>query len=414
MKSALVALALLIPAAAYAQPADPYQQAVEARTAGRHEEALRLLEPLSREQPDNADVWLMLGLTYTALGRLDDAESALARAHELAPAYQDVIDAQARLSGMAPQQDSSPLARAREARLAGRHDEARRILEPLVREQPDNADAWLTLGLTYTALGRLDEADTALARAHEISPDYQDVTDAQARLAKMRQGSRGDWRVDATAGYSHLSNGLEPWRFASLYLTHRFAKSWLTVGAEHSDRFGASDLYLDVRGAHDFGRWDGYLELGGTPDADHRPDWTVRAGAMAAPADEGWSWRPGVDVFWARYAAGDVRGLQPGLTVENRTAALRARWIATWDEFDDFRSGYSVDGWWQGGDRWRLLASWTDAAESSEGVTVDVQAVGLGLAVDVNDAVSVRVDAVHEARDAYDSDGVSVGVSRRF
>ncbi|HEX6865952.1 MAG TPA: YaiO family outer membrane beta-barrel protein [Caulobacteraceae bacterium] len=412
MKSALAALLLLAPAAAYAQPADPYDQAVAARMAGNHQEALRLLEPLSREQPDNADVWLLLGLTYTALGRLDAADAALARAHALAPDYQDVIDARARLGGMA--RDDSPLARARAARLAGHHEEARRILEPLVREQPDNADAWLTLGLTYTALGRLDDADAALARAHEISPDYQDVNEARARLAKMRQGGPAKWRLDATAGYSRLSDGLEPWRFASAYLTRRFDKSWLTVGAEHSDRFGASDLYLDVRGAHDFGGWDGYLELGGTPDADHRPEWTVRTGAMAAPADEGWSWRPGIDAVWARYAAGDVRALQPGLTVQNRTVSLRARWIATWDEFDDFRAGYGLDGWWQASDRWRLLTSWTDAAESSEGVTVDVKAVGLGVAVDVSDAVSLRLDAVHETRDAYDSDGVSAGVTRRF
>lgn len=411
MRSALLAIFVLAPAVAFAQPG--YDEAVAARLDGRHAEAVRLFEPLSKEYPQNADIWLMLGLSYTAVGRLDEARDALAQARTLAPDYQDVIDAQNRLSNMTDPR--SPEARIRAAREAGRHDEALQLLEPMSREQPENADVWLLLGLTYTALGRLDEADAALAQAQTLAPDYQDVTAARARLVQMRRGGPPKWRIDAVGGYSSLTSGLEPWRLASLHVTRKLENTWLTVGAEHSDRFGQSDLYIEGLAAHDFSGWTGYAAVGGTPDADHRAEVAVRGGAMLSPTSaDGWNWRPGVDVSWARYSVGDVSSIQPGLTLENRRLSLRARWIATWDEFDDFRSGYALDGWWQVADRWRLMASWADAAESSEGTTIDTQAVSLGVAVDINDATAIRLDVVHEARDAYDRDTVALGLTRRF
>lgn len=332
MKAALAVLLLLAPAAAYAQAADPYDQAVAARLAGRNAEAVRILEPLSRERPNDADVWLNLGLAYMAVGRADDA-------------------------------------------------------------------------------------DRALATALRLAPEYQDVKDARARLAKMRAApSEPSWRLDAGASYSRLSAGLEPWRGAWLYLGRRAGPNSWTLGAEHTDRFGKSDLYLEGRAGHDFGGWDGYLAAGGTADADHRPEVALKAGAQLAGGEIGGGWRarPGLDASWARYASGDVKSLQPGVTLEHELMSLTGRWIATWDEFDEFRSGYSVNGALSIADRWRLYAGFADAPESSEGVTIDVQAVSLGLGVNLDDRTDVRLDGTREDRGAYDRDEVALGLTRRF
>lgn len=314
-------------------------------------------------------------------------------------------------------QAADPYDQAVAARLAGRNAEAIRILEPLSRERANDADVWLNLGLVYMAEGRLDDADRALATARTLAPDYRDVKDAQARLARMRaEPATPAWRLDAGASYSRLSAGLEPWRGAWLYLGRRMGANSVTFGVEHTDRFGRSDIYLEGQAARDFGAWNGYGAVGGTPDADHRPEVALKAGAGLNGGDigGGWAARPGIDTSWARYASGDVKSLQPRLTLEHEMLALTGRWIATWDEFDEFRSGYSLNGELRVTDRWRLYAGWADAPESSEGVTIDVRAASLGVGVDLDERTAIRLDGTKEDRGPYDRDEVSVGLTRRF
>ena len=314
-------------------------------------------------------------------------------------------------------QAADPYDQAVAARLAGRSGEAIRLLEPLSRERSGDADVWLNLGLAYIAEGRNDDADRALATALRLAPNYQDVKDAQVRLARLRSApGEPRWRLDAAASYSRLSGGLEPWRSASVYLGRRIGPGSIAVGVEHTDRFGRSDLYLEGLAARDFGGWDGYLALGGAPDADHRAELALRGGVqgVGVPLGGAWTARPSLDAGWARYAGGDVKTLQPGMTLDSKSLSLTARWIATWDEFDEFRSGYGVRGEWRLAPGWRLHAGWADAPESSEGVTVDVQAVSLGVGVDLDERTAVRVDVVKEDRGAYDRDEISAGLMRRF
>lgn len=314
-------------------------------------------------------------------------------------------------------QPADPYDQAVAARLAGRNAEAIAILEPLSRERSNDADVWLNLGLAYMAQGRAAEADQALAAAQRLAPDYQDVKDARARLAHRRtEAPETLWRVDAGASYSHLSAGLEPWRGAWLYAGRRLEGGSVTLGAEHTDRFGRSDLYVEGRASRDFDGWAAYVAAGGTPDADHRPEVALKAGAQLGARDigGGWAIHPELDASWARYATGDVKSLIPGLFLEHERLSLTGRLIATWDEFDEFRSGYGVSGELRVADRWRLYAGWADAPESDSGVTIDVRALSLGVGVDLDDRIAVRLDGTKEDRGAYDRDEIAVGLTRRF
>lgn len=314
-------------------------------------------------------------------------------------------------------QAADPYDKAVAARLAGHHAEAVRILEPLSRERANDADVWLNLGLAYMAQGRLDDADRALSTAQRLAPDYQDVKDARARLARAGAAPvEATWRVDAGASYSHLSAGLEPWRGAWVYAGRRVGANAWTLGAEHTDRFGRSDLYLEGRAGHDFGGWNGYLAAGGAPDADHRPEVALKGGAQSNgyPIAGGWRALPGVDASWARYRSGDVKSLQPLVALEHKAVLLTGRLIAAWDEFDEFRSGYAVNGEFRIANRWRLYAGWADAPESDAGITVDVRAASLGVGFDLDERTAIRLDGTKEDRGAYDRDELALGLTRRF
>jgi hypothetical protein len=64
--------------------------------------------------------------------------------------------------------------------------------------------------------------------------------------------------------------------------------------------------------------------------------------------------------------------------------------------------------------RSRLTLSYADAPETSEGVTVDVQATGLGLEVDLVERVTARLTVIQEDRTSYNRDEVGFGIGVRF
>lgn len=372
---ALALAALLVGGAvpALAQPAaqDPYARAVELRQAGRAAEAIPLLETASRGSgASDADVWLNLGLAYSAVGRFDDAERALGEADRLAPAYADV-----------------DVARARLAFFRGDLAEADRRLAPLLAAQPPHADA--------------------RALADQIAAARR----AAVAAASAEAGAR--WRLDLGATYGERTQGLSSTRIGQAALSR--TQDGLTVGGsvEHARQFGASDTYLEGLVASR----RGYVAVGGTPNADFRPEWAIRAGLVSAARSigDGWSAQVAVDGGHAHYPSGGVWSLHPSLTVaRGETLSVTARWINVIDETDEYRSGYALRGGWRPAPRLLLQAGWSHAPESSEGVTVRVKAVSLGAAFDVSDDLTLRLDGVHEDRPAYDQDLVSVGVTRRF
>lgn len=105
-----------------------------------------------------------LGLAYDP----DDPELAVDRLLFDASVTREEFDAQsARII------ESSPLEALRLARQLGQlaqHNAARVVLETLTTRLPSSATAWLALSGEYRALGRVDDAERALARARELDP----------------------------------------------------------------------------------------------------------------------------------------------------------------------------------------------------------------------------------------------------
>lgn len=341
--------------------------------------------------------------------------------------------------------DEAALDEANLARLAGDYVAARCAVERIISSEPQNAAAWVQLGLVHSASGDAARARAAFLSALDIAPDYDDAKLGLARLAYRSgdlEGARawlqridparlddpeiaafrnsltasraggGVWRWDAFAAYSSLSEGLAPWREASWSVSRRESGSSVGAGIEHVERFGRSDVYGEVRLARVIrGRTWG-VALGGASRPNFKPEAAVRV-EFATREDEDWVFGSSITV--ARYRVGQID--RYGLRAERSLGGgvrLNAQAIAVRDEADELRTGYGLGSAWRLDNGLELSLAWSDAPESSEGATIDVRALGFGAALDVAPDLRLRVGILQEERDAFNRVELSFAVARTF
>jgi YaiO family outer membrane protein len=190
----------------------------------------------------------------------------------------------------------------------------------------------------------------------------------------------------------------------------------LTATGEWAERFDRTDVYFQARYDRRLPAGSVYVAVGGTPGADFRPEVAVLGGFDFPLGGAASATRLTADAAWARYPAGDVRSLSPGLahSFGGGAVVVSARWVNVLDEQDDYLTGYALGGLVALTPRLRLRGGWADAPESSEGFTVRVRAVTAGVEYDLTDRLTVRLDAGHEDRGAYDRTFVGVASALRF
>jgi len=150
------------------------------------------LEERLQQVPDDGEGWTMLGRTYFAMGRTQDAEQALARAHELLPDDTQVTLAYA--ESIAANNDRDLLGKP-----------AALISEALAAE-PDNATArWLS-GMVAFQRGQFQSAATTWKRVlDQVDPESEDAEELREliRQAEQRAGIPPEMQLaantDATA-----------------------------------------------------------------------------------------------------------------------------------------------------------------------------------------------------------------------
>lgn len=340
---ALLSLGLASPANGQAQ--NNYQAGVEARLSGDAARAAELLAETVRIEPDNADAQLQLGLALLALNRLDEAEAAFRRTLALAPAYADA-----------------------------------RIGLARVEQRRGNAAA-------------------ALSALEPVDPANTEAADLRQRLGAGTFEAK--WRLDLDGSYSAV-DGQPDWREGSIRLAHRPSAAALVSGAlETSRRFGVRDIYGEMRVDHRFSdALSGYFLAGATPDADFRPEWQIGAGGSMRVAAGANPTVVTLDARQARYPAGDVQTLNPGIEqyVMNGRAWISARWINLFDEDGEHRGGWLVRGDWLKRPELRLFLGASDAPDVSEGVVTDTFSLFGGLSYDVSDDMVLRASLAHEDR----------------
>lgn len=349
-------------AAAAAQPAPCWDAGAQARFQGDPARAEVILQSCMAADPDNADTLVQLGLARLALGDLDGAQSVLNRALEIAPDYDD--------------------ARIALARIAYFRGDAAGALDRLSDVEPGRADA--------------------------------EALREQARMARDAEGA-GLWRIDLSVSRSALTKNLPDWSLASAALGRRLGdRDAITGRLAWAERFNRDDLYGELRYDRVFGAGSSaYVAIGGSPDAVFSPEFVVRAGGERGLSG---GFAATLNASAARYVSGEVFGLTPGLqkSFDGGARLVGVRAIGLRDEAGEIRTGWSGYAEADAGARTRMLASYTDAPETSEGVTLDVQTAALGIRHSIDARTGVRMDITHETRSAYERTALGVSVNRRF
>lgn len=335
------------------------------------------------------------------------------------------------------------IAAARAARRREDYPAAECALRDLLALEPHNADAWVQLGFVYAAGNDDARSQAAYLRALEIAPDYEDAkfglaqlayragdtAEAQAWLGRIDPARSEDpeiaalraalsstpesvWRWDVSGAYSTLSGNLAPWREASLSLSRREGDKSFGAAIEQVARFGSSDLYGEVRAGRAVGATTWTAAVGGASHPLFKPEAALRIEfATAEDAD----WTLDASLTLARYSVGQINriGARVGRDL-GHGVRVSAQAIVVRDELEDLRTGYSAGAAWSANDSLEFSIIWSDAPESSEGATVDVRALGAGVALRINPDLQLRLGALSEARDAFDRVEWSVAAARTF
>ena len=196
-----------------------------ARLRGDFDDARMEIRSALVVEPNNADVWLEMGLVSLAAGDEASAHAAFLRTLDIAPNYDD--------------------AKLGLARLAYR------------RGDLAQARSWL--------------ASISASRGGDAE------VEAMRDLLVRHPDTRGVWRLDAMAAYSSLSNDLQPWRETMVTISRREGTHSFRASLDHNDRFGDSDLYGEISVAQATRRGTWQLALGGAANADFMPRASVRA-----------------------------------------------------------------------------------------------------------------------------------------
>jgi tetratricopeptide (TPR) repeat protein len=149
-----------------------FEEARELSDEGRHREAAERLEDVVARVPEFYEAFEALGASYLWLERFEDARTALVRAHDLSPRSPGPL---LNLGTVLYRQGESFEATGERERAGDVYGQSVDVLRGAIDRDPFSGPAYLRLGAALYKLGELEEAEIALLRALELSPELGDA-----------------------------------------------------------------------------------------------------------------------------------------------------------------------------------------------------------------------------------------------
>jgi len=443
----LLSIAALLCAMGFAEAetadaADPvaqslYDQASAARNRGDFAGAIDKLEAAARIDRDNLEVLTLLGMVYGFVGRYDDAQKVLERAHRLAPKDGDIVLALARIkayrhdfagaerdvAGVLKAQPRNVDALALSGRLAyyqGALPRAQQQFRAALAENPDDLESLLALGDVEAAQGDLAGARALYGRAHALAPDSPEIAE---RLARKEGQPAPRFQLDSLLSWSHFARRpVQPWYESFNQLTYRLAPGTDVHGrADVSQRFGTIDAYYEAGVDHRFGEvLTGYLYGGGTPNAHFRERWTVLGGGSVRVSKGGDTIGGTLLILDAKdslYRTGFVRMASPGVQqyLFSGRVWLTGKAINSWVAGGHYLGGYFTRADWMITDAVTVYGGYARAPDTENNVTAQTRSAFGGVAWGVSPSVTLHLDYVHDDRqNGYIRHAVTFGAGVKF
>lgn len=139
-------------------PAKAIEMAGQLYSRGQYPQAIRVCEQIIAARPGNADAHNIVGVTYAAVGRTDDAVAALKRAIKINP---HAASYHSNLGEI--------------LRQAGRTKEAAEALQKAIELEPQNPQALNNLGITHYEMRKFSDAVDYYRRALKIRPEMPEA-----------------------------------------------------------------------------------------------------------------------------------------------------------------------------------------------------------------------------------------------
>ena len=220
-------------------------------------------------------------------------------------------------ASLSAQDPKSPYQAAVEARLSGDAESAVRLLEPILRQDPEDVDARVQLGYAYLATGQIDQAKVQFDTVLQMAPDYTDAREGLSLVAQRKAASnRSRSWLRLEGAVSDLGSGRQDWSeigiSGSLPIGSRDA---LIVSGVRYERFDLADS--EVTATYISRPNDNlWLRAGGsvTPNADFRPSVGLTAGIDWRLMEMRDATILSADLSWRSFDTQDVWILTPSLT----------------------------------------------------------------------------------------------------
>ncbi|MDH3595079.1 MAG: YaiO family outer membrane beta-barrel protein [Rhodospirillales bacterium] len=411
-----------------------YETARQARQDGDFKSAAAALERALAMRPNSVDALYLLGMVLAYQDRNPEALAKLRRARELDPANDDVRLGLARVLGWSgetgaaerevsvvlerrPENSEARLLKARFAYYQGHLAAAEETLVAILEREAESLEALELMGDVKMAAGETQIARDFYRRALDIAPNSPGIG------RKLDQSRPMPWRFDTGYSYSNFSReNRDDWHEGFVQLRYGITPETGLLGrVEVSHRFDEEDVVLAAGADHRLTEWlSGYLLFGGTPDADFREDWFISGGASARLwpdlGDLGATLLT-LDTKRSSYDTGEVDTISPGLQQYLYAGRiwLTGRWINTFNEDNDWTTGWLARLDWQAAEELLLNIGAADAGETVAGETVDTRSYFAGVVVDLPSGRGLRFDYLYEDREgSYIRHSFGLGFSQRF